>query len=356
MNKPYSCRYIWALLFIMTLLTSCTAQDKSRETPKLSKEPLIFRHTPPDEQVAQYIRNIYEDKNGNLWFGTNGYGVAHYDGDSVSYFSIGEGFHGQQITGITEDQESNIWFATDQGVVLYDWSENDEGGKRFTNYSDSLYFGGQRFWSIFADDNNAIWAGSARSIYRFDGEAWSPFKLPYPEEVTGSFITSGTSWSISQDSAGNMWFSTNGHGAFRYDGQAFTQYSKKDGLTDDSVDHILEDRDGNMWFGTRFGGVSLFDGGHFTNFTERDSIGNNEVCVIYEDKEGNIWFSSEGYGVYRYNGASFTNFGEKQGLGVRAVQTIYEDQEGRFWVGGGGGLYRFDGSTFVNVKKGGPWE
>ena len=84
-------------------------------------------------------------------------------------------------------------------------------------------------------------------------------------------------------------------------------------------------------------------------------LGSNEVCVIYEDQAGDIWFSSEGYGVYRYNGKFFTNYSEAQGLGVPAVQTIFEDREGRFWVGGGGGLYRFDGKSFINVTKDGPW-
>ena len=125
----------------------------------------------------------------------------------------------------------------------------------------------------------------------------------------------------------------------------------------------MEDSNGNLWFGTRFGGVSRYDGITFTNYTANDSIGNNEVCAIYEDKAGNIWFSSEGFGVYRYDGESFVNYGQKQGLGVMAVQTIFEDKEGRFWVGGGGGLYRFNGNSlpdgkagFFNVTKNGPWE
>ncbi|MEM7533902.1 MAG: two-component regulator propeller domain-containing protein [Chloroflexota bacterium] len=182
------------------------------------------------------------------------------------------------------------------------------------------------------------------------------YGLPYPEEIAGEFITGGTSWSITEDRAGNMWFSTNGYGAFKYDGHSFTQFSEKDGLTDNSVDVVMEDSRGNMWFGTRFGGVSRYDGTSFTNYTSRDSIGNNEVCALYEDRKGNIWFSSEGFGVYCFNGESFTNYSLKQGLGVMAVQTIFEDKEGRFWVGGGGGLYRFDGKSFLNVTKNGPWE
>jgi len=365
MTKAYSYSCILPLLLTLNLFTACNGQEKSRVKVKLNKEPPSSSHKSPNPQIAEYIRHIFQDKNGNLWFGTNGYGVAHYDGDSVSYFSNAQGFNGQQITGITEDPEKNIWFATDQGVVKYDWSSNDEGGKRFTNYTDEQYFGGQRFWSIFADSKSNIWAGSVAGIFRFDGVNWSPFELPYREEVTGEFITKGTTWSISEDREGNMWFSTNGYGAFKYDGQSFTRYSKKDGLTDNSVDIIMEDSNGNIWFGTRHGGVSRYDGMTFTNYTSNDSIGNNEVCIIYEDKDGNIWFSSEGFGVYRYNarllasgrqGESFTNYGQKQGLNVRAVQTIFEDKEGRFWVGGGGGLYQYDGQSFFNVTKNGPWK
>ncbi|MEL6945235.1 MAG: two-component regulator propeller domain-containing protein, partial [Bacteroidota bacterium] len=102
--------------------------------------------------------------------------------------------------------------------------------------------------------------------------------------------------------------------------------------------------------------LSCFDGIQFVNYNRASgTIRNNEVCIIYEDQAGNIWFSSEGYGVYRYNGDSFANFSREQGLGVGAVQAIFEDQDGRIWVGGGGGLYRYDGASFISVTKDGPW-
>lgn len=343
------------LTLISCLFLSCTLKNSS-STATVNSEvfssPNSSTAHQSAEQIAEYIRNIYEDKNGHLWMGTNGYGVAHYNGDSIAFYSNHNGFDGQQVTGVTEDREGNLWFATDQGVVQYKWEINSSGQKKFINYSSPLLFYGQRFWSIMADSKNNIWAGAERVVYKFDGKYWLPVEVPYPEEVSGSFNTPNTAWSIIEDREGNIWISTNGYGAYKYDGSHFTLYSEKEGLANNNVDIILEDKRGNMWFGTRFGGVSRYDGitsQHFTTLNGR--ILNDEVCAIHEDSDGYIWFSAEGYGVYRFDGEDLINYSTDQGLGVRAVQTILEDSKGRLWVGGGGGLYLKQGERFVNVTK-----
>ncbi len=349
---------IFSLILVLGSLLSCNGQKKAnpivRNTNKST--PSFLPEVQMDNKISEYIRNIYEDRYGGLWFGTNGDGVAHYDGYNLSYYSSVNGFIGHQITGITEDSNQNIWFATDKGIIQYKWSEDEEGQRRFINHQDYLLFGKEQFWSIYADSKGQIWAGSASDIFLYDGAHWSAFELPLPEDISGTFITKATTWSISEDEDGHMWFSTNGFGAYEYDGKSFTRYTTADGLTDDSVDNIMQDRNGNIWLGTRYGGASRFDGKKFVNYTSSDSIGNNEVCAIYEDKSGHIWMSAEGFGVYRYDGRSFTNYGEKQGLKVKAVQTIFEDRNNRLWVGGGGGLYRFDGVSFIHITKDGPWK
>ena len=342
-------------LFAAILIISCNEQTKpppSDEQRKLPEVPLILA-----DQIAEYIRHIYQDKEGDFWFGTNSLGVAHYDGNNLSYFGREQGFGGTQITGITEDPDKNMWFATDEGVVKYDFGTTISGAKQFTNFSKDEFFDGQRFWSIYADSKGDIWAGGRSNIFRRHKNDWTVFELPYtsvhaPKKLLSDIVT----WGVTEDSKGNIWFATNGNGIIKYDGASFVQYTENDGLANNLADHILEDSNGNIWIGTREGGASLFDGDKFINFTARDSIGNNEVCVIFEDKEANIWMSSEGFGLYRYNGKSFKNFFNKEGLHVRAVQVVYEDQAGRLWTGGGGGLYRLDGEYFVNVSKDGPWE
>jgi len=49
-----------------------------------------------------------------------------------------------------------------------------------------------------------------------------------------------------QDKAGNLWFGTTGEGVYRYDGKSFTQFTVKDGLSNNKVWSILEDTAGNI--------------------------------------------------------------------------------------------------------------
>ena len=184
--------------------------------------------------------------------------MAHYNGDSLVYFSTEQGFSGNQITGISEDPKGNLWFSTDLGVVKYDWSKSEKGEKVFTNLTIPSVFMTKGTWSIYADSKGIIWIGTRAGVLRYDGQDFAPFPLPYSEEEqNASSFTNKTIWSTMEDKKGNIWFGTNGNGAFKYDGRTFTQFTEKDGLTDNRVDVILEDSKGNYWFGTRDGGISF---------------------------------------------------------------------------------------------------
>ena len=293
------------------------------------------------EQVSQYVRKIFQDKKGHLWFGSNAVGVSRYDGDTLSYFSINEGLSGSQVTGIIEDEDFNLWFSTNRGVTKYD-------GKLFTNFTAQNGLSSDRVWSIFQDTKGTIWVGTAKGLCRFNGNIFEPFPINgHPSSVVRS---------MTEDNNGNLWLATDGEGVYKYDGQKFTPITSNNELSDKHVMSILADSKGNIWMGTRFGGISKFDGQSFMNYSVHNGIGNNEVCTIYEDKKGNIWFSAEGFGIYRYDEGKITNFSKQAGLNIRAVQAIFEDRQGRFWIGGGDGLYRRAGNEYINIRKNGPWD
>ncbi|MCK7542164.1 MAG: hypothetical protein MZV63_70440 [Marinilabiliales bacterium] len=64
------------------------------------------------------VRSIFEDKSGNLWFGTNGGGVTFYDGESVKHLNSEQGLSSNVVSSITEDQHGNIWISTSEKVTI----------------------------------------------------------------------------------------------------------------------------------------------------------------------------------------------------------------------------------------------
>lgn len=339
--------------FICCLYSVQTLDVKTREVriPKTGHwdDTLVYGPQLPcyySNAISEYVRRIFQDSKGNLWFGTNSDGLAKYDGKGLAYMNIREGLSGSQVTGILEDRNGNMWFSTNNGITRYDPSAKGQNSQIFTE-QDGLSDPG--VWSIFQDSKGTIWAGTFRGLCRFTGTRFEAFPIPGAEK----------SWvrAITEDSKGNLWFATSDKGAYKFNGETFQHLSKKTGLSSNDLTSIAEDHQGNLWFGSMDGGISKYDGKTFTHLLAGKEIGNNEVWTVYEDRNQVVWFSSEGFGVYRYLDGKLTHFGDKEGLHIGAVQAIYHDREGRFWFGGGSGLVLFDGNQlFVPVTKQGPWD
>lgn len=303
-----------------------------------------------DAPIAEYVRRIFQDSKGQYWIGTNGEGIATKSGDELIYRTTEDGLAGNQITGITEDKNGNIWIATDGGVSVWD-------GTSFKNYTTKEGLNHNWTWSICCDKSGTIWVGTLEGLCKYENDKFIRIELPATKvKEPVSHLSIHRITSIFQDSKSNLWFGSDGCGIYKYDGSAIINLTTGDGLCGNDVTCIKEDKQGNMWFGTMSNGVCKFDGKQYTSINESNFIGNNEVWEIFSDKEGYVWFSSEGFGVYRYNGRTPENYSKAEGLEVGAVQTIYQDNKGWIWVGGGGGLYRFEGSGFIQVTRNGPWD
>ncbi|MCG3128743.1 MAG: hypothetical protein CHACPFDD_03634 [Phycisphaerae bacterium] len=330
-----------ALSFLPALLTGAAQPDQDPTAPT----------TPHDRpaQISAYVRRIFQDRAGNLWFGTNDDGVCRHDGKSLDYFSVEQGLAGRAVRGIVQDRAGALWFATDGGVSRY------QGGK-FTNYATAHGLSDNNVWSMLLDRAGTIWVGTQAGVFRLEGQSFAPFPIPRAEvEHPSSQFSPNLVWTMFEDAAGNVWFGTDGEGARKFDGKSFTTYTTKDGLAGDNVRCILGDRRGRIWFASATSGVTSYDGRAFRTFAEKDGLSPGGVWTMFEDHAGNLWFSTLGAGVCRYDGKSFTPFREDGGLTRNHVQSILEDRDGTLWFGFSGGLFRFDGKSFINVTRTGPW-
>lgn len=335
------------------LLNSCNgqhpvSQPTIKETPAVSKPATNDFNFNIDlnkkEYISEFVRRIFEDSKGNLWMGTNGDGVARYDGKSLTYYNRDNGFCGNAVRGIVEDKAGIIWFATENGLCSYN-------GTSFINFTEKDGLPDRNLWSVYLDTNGLLWMASLQGACTYDGKKFTPFVLPESAYDNNRGVSSKKIvHSITQDHAGTMWLGT-GNGAYTYDGKTLNNISVKDGLPSNSVNDILEDTDHNLWFATHYEGVSRYDGKTFTNYMKNGTLQGTEVWSLFKDASGAIWFPVEHHGVYRYNGTSFKNYTQKDGLDSNAIQDIYQDKKGTIWAGGHTGLYRFENERFTAVSR-----
>jgi ligand-binding sensor domain-containing protein len=172
--------------------------------------------------TLKWTQCIYEDKSGNIWFGSWVYGnegISRYDGKSITqYKPFGEGW----IRSISEDKNGTLLFVTrHNGVCRFD-------GKNFLNFTEKGGLDNASINTIFEDKAGNLWFGTE--------------------------LGSGE---LNED--GGLWL---------YNGISFTRFTRKDGLCHNGVFFILEDADGKIWIGTRNVGLCRFDGKTFTSFSE----------------------------------------------------------------------------------------
>ena len=201
------------------------------------------------------VTDMLQDREGHLWFGTEGAGVSRYDGEQFVTLTTEDGLAGNDVHCILEDRGGDLWFGTGRWFV---------GGG---------------------------WLGTGCGVSRYDGEEFVAFTVE--DGLAGDQVMS-----IVEDREGHLWFATEG-GASRYDGKAFVTFTAEDGLATDKVRCILEDSRGDLWFGTWGAGVSRYDpapiksgtgsggpDGEFITFTTDDGLASNQVRAIVEDREG----------------------------------------------------------------------
>src|SRR5690606_13488737 len=116
----------------------------------------------PDRIVA-----MAEDSSGNLWLGTDGYGVCKFDGKSFTHFTSKEGLPDNAISEILIDTKGRIWMGTYWGgLSMYD-------GNKFKNYTQDGELKGVEISAFYEDKNGDIWIGVENNgVYIFNGQTF----------------------------------------------------------------------------------------------------------------------------------------------------------------------------------------
>ena len=78
-------------LGLLLCINACNAQPNNTNTSNNkdttnygpAQDPRFAAQQAKSNQVSQYIRRMFQDKDGNIWFGTNDQGVCKYNGKTL---------------------------------------------------------------------------------------------------------------------------------------------------------------------------------------------------------------------------------------------------------------------------------
>jgi ligand-binding sensor domain-containing protein len=131
----------------------------------------------------------------------------------------------------------------------------------------------------------------------------------------------------------------------------FRTYAQEDGLSDPSVECVLQDRVGYLWAGTD-DGLFRFDGRQFTKFSRDQGLPRNHIYQVYETADGHL-YAATGAGLARLAGSHFVVIDEKAGLGPFAIshQGLASDAAGTVYVGTDRGLYSGKNDRYTFDKE-----
>jgi ligand-binding sensor domain-containing protein len=283
--------HVYAFFLMSVFHTSC---GQKQTEPHKDNINYNIKDTVTSYGPNTMVRNVKQDRNGNILIAASWGGVFRYDGKSFQHFTTREGLANNRVMSIYEDEAGIIWFGTGDGISRYT-------GKSFRNFTTK------------------------------DG-------------LANNDITT-----IIEDKTGKFWFGTRGYLSV-YDGKTFTTLTNKDGKAFKNVWGITEDKKGNIWLGDD--GLWRYDGSTFTKVSQKG------VYAIIEDKKGNIWttggVNSNLWALSLYDQKSLYNknpaMTEIMSRGP-ALLGLLEANDGSIWIGSGGGVYRYDGKTVTDFKS-----
>ena len=166
--------FIFSLCFTILILvnTSCNNKNQSNEVKKTTSSGKFLK-------FKTAVRSFLEDSKGNIWFGSYNEGVALLKKGEFQYFTVENGLSDNQIRNIYEDKNGIIWFECGIGISNYD-------GQKIAIYKQRNY-DATNVWKL---DDKDIWFKGDRAfgynnlevnagVYQYDGNKLSYRTIPF---------------------------------------------------------------------------------------------------------------------------------------------------------------------------------
>ncbi len=293
---------------------------------------------PQDWGEGWNISDLLEGKDGSLWVAAPSGLYRRWPDGSAAHYEKRDGLPDNYLHDLFEDHEGQLWAGTRYGG-FFRFVADDTHKPPVVAACYATREGMPIPWvfQLFETSDRRFWIASGRGLLQFfpNRDEQGRWFHPYTQRngLSYSEITA-----VNEDAGGNLWLGTNTAGAMKLARQGFITYDQRDGLH--SINSIFEDRSGAVCFrGIVFGDehTSVFEG------AKLDPLGHTQDYLYTR--------------LGKFDGQRFTWFTPSAiaDLGWVAEGVTLQARNGEWWLGTAHGLYRFPpADSFDQIKAARP--
>lgn len=310
--------------------------------------PEVEEYTPENGLTSDYVNCVLQDREGNVWIGTNG-GLDRFRQSPMMSVSIkplsipGEppipSRQSFTTSAVSAGAYGTLWAAGIGPQVLVKLQNQKVNIQLRDRFIDCLYRDPTGIiwvatpWSIFrlGDEHASTNARQSADPYRYSasmpverGIVLRRLNLPKGGDI-GVGLQSRVK-AMTRDQEGRLWISMDS-GTFRLESSGWRSLESFGGPHGAATSEFT-DSQGRIWFG--FGNaVSIVDGDSVRNYTGRDGISVGVLTTIQE-KQSKIWIGGES-GLEYLDGNRFQVVHSSEGNVFAGVSGIIADPGDGLW-------------------------
>ncbi|MFN8239673.1 MAG: two-component regulator propeller domain-containing protein [Bacteroidales bacterium] len=280
------------------------------------------------------VNAVYRDRLGYLWFGTNA-GISRYkawSGEAPKIYNQKKSSISDEINFFREDKDGNIWIGTDkEGVIKFDLKKDRFESQPFIN---SKLSSDLQVKALEIDKKNRLWIGTN------DGVAVGTIgEENFERYITFDSITFTSTTSLYCDPRGDLWIGINprpGKPCVIKFNSTTEQFSGIDALTGIVPKTMVMDKEGTLYVGTEQG-LICYSGDSIQAVLTRDQgLISENINLLVDGGDGSIFIGTNN-GLNRYFKASGKIYSYTERNGFTGIETkensVFRVNSDEIWFG-----------------------
>lgn len=278
---------------------------------------------------------LLEDREGNVWVGTNGSGMFQIKPRRVQVMDTADGIADRKVRALMEDRTGALWAANRNSSI----DRIQPGGVEPFQLGDPAK--ARPVSSICEDRDGVIWVGMENgSILRQTKDGF--------ELITGEKPWMRRLEAMLADQSGGLWLGGGDGLAFWRSGQV-QSFGAEYGLPSLPVTALAFGVDHSLYLSMTRGAVYRRQDGRFEKI---GSAAGSAVSALLPEKTGSVWATTLGDGLFLYENGRQTQFSVDAALPDARLTCVLDDGNGFLWLGSLAGIFRVSKWELLEIAAG----